>query len=224
MSRLFSDLATSSSRRFFSALTSAPGFISPAPAVITLGGNTPIAVQNLAVFRTPAPAILNFVSQSLSAPVVLSPIPAALSLAGQIPARALILTISPALPAPIENPPAPLIPTLITIWTASPAAAQFTLQTLEQNVTQGGNIGFVSPAPAQVSLGTQAYTLLLGSEIGVGQVSLAGLVPDLHISLTIEPEVGAVAFNPLISRLSLPFGWVDDDPVPVSTWITDAAA
>lgn len=224
MSRLYGDQLQSAGRRFYFALDGAPGIITPAPAVLTLNGRQPIAVEPLTVFRTPAPATLTLGGLFLGAVTVLTPAPAALSESGKIPSLVTQRTITPALPAPLETPPPAFVPTLITIWTTQPGVAQLSLQTLEINVTQGGNIGFVSPGAAQISLGTLPYSLLLGGVASLGQITVIGRAPTLLSELTIQPQVGQVSLGQLEPDLSLPFTWIDDDPAPAHTWITDAAA
>jgi hypothetical protein len=225
MTRLYSNQLQSAGRRYYFALDSAPGIVTPGVATLTLVGQQPIAVEPSTVFRTPATAILTLSGLQLASPSDLHPAQSALSVVGQIPTLVTSLTITPAVPAPdyVDLPDNP--PTLITIMTVSPAPAALTLLTLEQNVTQGGNIGFVSPAPASLSLGTLQYTLLLlSTPVGVGQLSVVGLVPTLLHELTIEPEVGQVSIGGHAPELSLPFRWIDDEPAPTSPWITDAAA
>jgi hypothetical protein len=224
MARLYGSLI-SSGRRFYFGLDSVPSIVTPGVATLTLFGREPAAAQNLTVFRTPATAVLTLQGQSLASPTVLTPAPAALSTVGQIPGEVREITISPALPAPVYETPISYAPTLLTIWTTQPATALLTLQTLEQNVTQGGNIGFVSPGRATLTLGTQQFTLLLlAGEVGVGSLSVVGLAPTLTHELTIFPEVGVLTTSQIGPSLSRPFLWVDDDPAPPSTWITDAAA
>lgn len=225
MTRLYSDQLQASGRRFYFALDSAPGIVTPAPAVLTLVGREPIAVEQSTVFRTPTTAILTLSGLSLGSPGDIRPAQSALSIAGQIPTLVTSLTITPAVPAPVYTDPPDNPPTLITIMTVSPAPAALTLLTLEQNVTQGGNIGFVSPTPAALSLQTRQYTLLLlAGGAGVGQLSVIGHAPTLLHGLTIEPEVGQLTIGGHAPALALPFTWVDDDPAPTSPWITDAAA
>lgn len=224
MARLYGSLLSSGSRFYF-GLDSIPSIVTPGVATLTLFGREPSAAQNLTVFRTPATAVLTLNGLSLASPTVLSPATAALATVGQIPGEARERTISPALPAPTYGTPPDNAPTLLTIWTTQPATALLTLQTLEQNVTQGGNIGFVSPGRATLTLGTQQFTLLLLSGgAGVGSLSVVGLAPTLTHELTIFPDVGVLTTSQIGPTLSRPFLWVDDDPVPPSTWITDAAA
>lgn len=224
-SRVYSSLLQSAGRRFYFALDAAPGLVTPAPAVLTLNGLIPGAAQAVTVFRTPTPAALSMQGRSLTAPVVLTPITAALGMAGQIPARQLIRTITPALAAAVENPPVAFGPTLITIWNAQPGVAQLSLQTLTINITQGGNIGFISPGVAQVSLQTRQFSLLLlAGSVGVGALRVAGFAPTLGYELTITPDVGQAVLSGLTPDMSHPFIWVDDGPAPTASWITDAAA
>ena len=222
--RLYGDQLQSSGRRFFSALDGAPGIITPDPAVLTLNGRQPIAVEPLTVFRTPATAVLTLSGLGFSAQSLLSPATAALSYGGLVPDEVRQLTISPALPAPLQSPPAQLIPTLITVWTTAPATAQLTLNVLEQNVTQGGNIGFVSPGVGLVSLSGLAHTILLGGIPDTGALSVQGLAPTLVGTTIVTPDVGLLSMQELSPALALPFVWIDDDPAPTRTWITDAAA
>ena len=224
MSRLYSDQLQSTGRRFYFALDGAPGIITPATASLSMLGQVPVAVEPSTVFRTPTPALLTLQGALLGASVVLTPTTGSLSTVGQIPSDVRSLTISPALPAPAETPPSPFSPTLITIWTTEPATGLITIQSLELNVTQGGNIGFVSPAQASVSLGTQPFTLLLGGVIGAGSISVVGLAPSLTHELTISPDVGALTIPEMLPTLALPFRWIDDDPAATSPWITDVAA
>lgn len=223
MSRLYSDQLQASGRRYYFSLDSAPGIITPAPAVLTLFGRDPAAAQQVTVFRTPSPATLTLNGFAIGPPVVLTPAPAVLGVVGQVPSEGRGLTITPALPEPVETPPNQFVPTLITIWTTNPGVGQITLRALEQSVTQGGNIGFVSPAPAQLSIGALAFTLLYG-EAGLGALSLVGLVPALLSTTIVTPGIGSASLTQAAPILSLPFRWVDDDPAPPSPWITDAAA
>lgn len=225
MARLYGNLLKSAGQRYYYGLDSVPGIVSPSVATLTLQGRDPSAAQNIEVFRTPATAILTLVGQSLASPTILVPAQAVLSTVGQIPAEVRELTISPALPAPVYDPPADLAPTLITIWTTQPTTGLVRLLTLEQNVTQGGNIGFVSPATGQVSLGTLQYTLLLlAGGAGVGSLVVNGLAPTLSHELTVTPDVGLIVTSGGEAVLTLPFIWVDDERQPPTTWITDAAA
>lgn len=225
MSRLFSSQQPSAGQRFYFALDSAPGFVVPGVATLTLGGQVPAAAQPTTVFRTPTPATLTIGGLAAAAPVALSPAPAALNYVGQVPARQLIRTITPALAPPDYGTPPDNAPTLITIWTTLPGVGLLTLQALPLNLTQGGNIGFVSPTPAQLSLGTLPYSLLLlAGGAGVGTLSIIGLAPTVKPERTIMPDVGVVSIAELFPTFVLPFTWVDDDPAPTSSWITDAAA
>jgi len=222
--QLWSDLLIGSGQ-LWSDQDSAPGIISPTTGVVTLFGRDPIAAQNIQVFRTPATALLTLNGLSLNAPITLTPATAALAYGGQIPARELIRTISPALPAAVQNPPAAFVPTIITVWTTQPGVGSVVLQTLEINVTQGGNIGFVSPTTALVTLQTRQYSLLLlAGGAGVGALQINGLAPTIRRELTISPSSGALSMSLLAPDLSRPFTWVDDNPAPALSWITDAAA
>lgn len=221
--RLWSDISPSSGRRFWSDLDSAPGVVSPGTALVTINGNAPIVNQPTTVFRTPATAVITVQGLAPQAPVVLSPAAAVITAVGQIPVEILSRTIIPAVPAPQYSIPQDTIPTLITIMTVSPAPAVVTISSLTFNLTQGGNIGFVSPAPALVTLQTLQFTLLYGV-VGVGQINVIGHAPTIRLELTIIPDVGQIIAGNTPPTLTLPFLWVDDDPVPPTTWINDRAA
>jgi hypothetical protein len=225
MSRLYGDLIQSSGKRFYFALDSAPGIISPGVSALVLNGKVPIAVEPLTVFRSPSPAALGIGGLTPGAPIVVSPSPAALGYVGQIPSRQLIRIITNALAAAIESPPTSYAPTLIPIWTTNPGVGQVRLQTLEINITEGGNIGFVSPAAAQLMLGTLPYTLLvLGAGAGLGQLQILGLAPSVTGATIVTPNLAQLLTLGNDPSLSLPFTWIDDDPALTRTWITDVAA
>lgn len=225
MARLYSDQLQSSGRRYFFALDGAPGIVTPSPAALTLNGRQPIAVEPQTVFRTPATAVVTLSGLSFAAPTTVLPGLATLSTVGQIPGEQRILTISPALPSPLENPPAAFGPTLITIWATQPGVGLVRLQSIELNVTEGGNIGFLSPGRATLTLQSNAFSLLLLSGgVQAGLIAVNGLAPTLLHTLAITPEVGLVTMRGAAANLGLPFGWVDDDPALVTSWITDAAA
>jgi hypothetical protein len=223
MNRLYSDQLQGSGRRYYFALDSAPGIVTPATAVLSMVGRIPAAAEPTTVFRSPDPAVLTLSGLQVRSPSLLSPATAALAYIGNVPVEVRSLTITPALPPPIENPPDAFVPTLITIWHAQPATAMLTLQALEQNVTEGGNIGFVSPAPAQLTLSTLEYTILFG-EAGAGTLTVVGLVPEILTEFTISPDPAMLAFGQLEPSIHIPFQWIDDAPAPAATWITDAAA
>lgn len=224
MTRLYGDQLQAAGRRYYFSLEGAPGVVTPAPAVLTLFGRAPSAAEPTTVFRTPATAVLTLSGLLPRSPSLLIPDTAALGYVGQIPVEVRSLTITPALAPPIEDPPDEFVPTLITIWTAQPAPAVITLQALEQNVTQGGNIGFVSPTAAQIVLSPPEFTLLFGSAAEVGLLTCVGLVPTIQTELTISPEPAMLTCGQLEPTIEIPFQWIDDPPAPPVTWITDAAA
>jgi hypothetical protein len=66
--------------------------------------------------------------------------------------------------------------------------------------------------------------LLLAGGVQPGLLTVVGHAPTLAKELTITPDAGQVVMQGQEPRLTLPFIWVDDDPAPASTWITDRAA
>jgi hypothetical protein len=219
MPRLYSALLDGSGRRYYFGLDSAPGGITPTTALVTLTGRFPDIFQQATVFRTPAPALITINGLSFSSGPILTPAQATLTLAGLIPDLLKQIVISPALPTPDYNSLQSTVPTILFINTITPSPALLSLQSLEQNVTQGGNIGFLNPITAQLSLQTRQYTLLFG-DVGLGQLTLNGLVPTLHLTATLEPEPAALTFAGLAPDIEEPFTWVDVDPPPPVSWTT----
>lgn len=221
--KLFDDLLDGLSRRYFGTLESAPGSISPATAIITLSGRTPIAVQPEVVFRTPATLTLTLNGLSLAAPVVLSPAPAALAYGGLLPSTTIRwLIVSPSLPQ-LESPEADFSPTLLLQMTVTPDTAALSWQARQQAVTQGGNIGFVFPDRALLTL-TGLQQNFVFDVVGVAPLSLIGYAPEIIATeLTLYPDVATLGFSQTPPALTLPFVWVDADPSPPLVWVSSAA-
>lgn len=221
MAKLYSDLLDGSGRRYYSSLASAPGGISPAPALLTLSGLQAGIFEQSTVFRSPVTATLALIGQSLASPANLTPATATLSASGQVPGRHTTLVITNSLPPDYTDLPSNA-PTILFINTISPAPAQLSLQSIEINVSQGGNIGFLTPGVGYVSLETQSLNLtLIFVEVGVGAISLGGLPPALLTTGAARPdEVGGVIISGLAPTLERGFVWIDADPPPALTWTT----
>lgn len=224
MARLWSDLLRSSGNRYWFALDSAPGIVVPGVGSITLNGNAPAVSDQSQVFRTPATAALTLFGQSLSSPTLLTPATAALSSVGQIPAEQRIKVVSPALPAPDYGTPADNPPTLQTIMLVQPGKADLQIQVLAQNVTQGGNIGFIAPGVASLTL--NGYQVTLPREPGLGFLQVIGLTPtlDANALAIVEPITGYLTTTDLAPDVSVPFVWTDDTRQSGTTWIDDPRA
>jgi hypothetical protein len=222
MTRLYSDLQDSASRRYYFGLNSAPGGITnAAPAALTLFGRTAIIQEQLSVFRTPTPATLTIAGLSLTSPALLIPAQAALSLAGQVPALATLQIITNA-PTVDYTDLAENAPTAITIMTVAPGRALLTLNYPALNVTQGGNIGFLSPGVASLTLLPLAANL--PREIGVAAMTVIGYPATLIGAGTINAGVGVLTIQASASVSSVPFTWVDDDRTPATAWLEDPPA
>lgn len=219
MPRLYSNLQDGSSRRYYFGLDSAPGGITPQPGLITFAGLFQDIFQQATVFRTPAPALLTINGLSFASGPILTPAPAALTLAGLIPTEQRLQVITPATPTPDYAELQSTAPTILFINTITPSPALLTIQSLEKNVHQGGNIGFLNPITAQLTLQTQQYALIF-FQVSTGQVTFDGRVPTLHTTLVVEPEVGLVNFVGNEVQLDLPFIWIDVDAPPALTWTT----
>lgn len=217
--RLYSDLLDGSARRYYFELDSAPGGITnAAPALLTLNGRS-IAIQELSeAFRTPATATLTLVNGLVVAEPHLIPAPAALAYQGQIPGLLTLQVITNALPPDYTDLP-DNAPTILFIATITPAPAALSMASLVHNITQGGNILEISVGIATLTL--SGYVPNLPRFAEVGSVTVNGRTATLLTELAISPGTGSLAVGGLEAILSLPFIWIDDDPVTPTTWIDD---
>lgn len=223
MARLFSDLLDGSGRRFYFGLNSAPGGITnSAPAMLTINGTVASIQEQATVFRTPATAVLNLIGLSSAAEPHLQPAPAALAMFATAPSLLTLRVITNALP-PDYTDPQDNLPTIIYIATISPAPAALQMQSLEHHVTQGGNIGFVSPSRGLLTL--QGFGANFPRQTAdAAQLALAGLAPTLRTEIRVTPDPAQLVASELNATLALPFVWVDEDPVAPSIWIDDPRA
>jgi hypothetical protein len=218
MARLYSDLRDGSGRRYYYALTSAPGGIQPAQTTLTITGYAPTIFEQVSVSRTPTPATITINGRALSSDVFISPAAAALSTVGQIPGEYRTLIVTNTI-TPDYTEPQDLTPTVLFINTVSPTPAQITLTYPQPNVTQGGNIGFVSPTTGTVTLQGRTPTLIFHG-IELGALTVQGLVPSLYTELTIEVGLGIVTINGQQVTRNTPFQWIDVDAPPGLIWTT----
>ncbi len=223
MPRLYSDLLDGTNRRYYFGLNAAPGGITNAtPAMLTISGGLIVVQEQATVFRTPAPAALTLNGLSVGAEPRLQPAPAVLSMVGQIPAEERMATITNALPPDYGVLP-DNSPQILFINTISPTTAALQLQVRDPNVTQGGNIGFVSPAKATLTLAGYAANIpfFAGS---TGQLSIAGLLATLHTTTIVSPEPATLQAEGLAQALGLPFRWVDEAPASEPVWLDETSA
>ncbi len=222
MARLYSDLIDGTGRRYYFGLSSAPGGITnSAPALITFAYSAPTIQEQSTVFRNPATAMLTLFGYSPPAGVILQPALAALSMGGQIPGLAKLQVITNALPPDYTALP-DNTPVILYIATQTPAQAALTINYLQPNVTQGGNIGFVSPGRASLTL--FGYVANLPRFAEVGTITIDGLVATLSTELIISPDPASLVADGLAASLGSPFVWVDDLPAIPPTWIDDPRA
>lgn len=222
--RLFSDLKDSAGRRYFFDLDSSPGVLLPGVATLTLRGNVPLYPGT--VFRTPATAALTLNGLPFVPDVILSPATAALASANSTVGQlGLHLTIRPSLESPLENPPAPFAPTILFINTITPAPAALSVIGYNHSLSEGGNIGFLRPPLAALTLTGYQYTRVIppappeeGVDGQLGTATLEGLAPSLVTQVRIEPDVGSVAVGALVPVADKGFIWIDDDPAPPLSW------
>lgn len=224
MSDLFDDLIDGSGRDYFFALDSAAGGLTPGVGSIQVTGLPVTIFQQIGVFRTPATAVLTISGQSLSQAVPLSPAPAVLSLVGQISGQLREKIITLPMPDPVYDIPAALVPTILFINTITPTTGSLTLNSLTLNVSQGGDIGFVSPGVGALSFAYGEVTLIF-HPVELGSLALVGHAPSLLTELVIggdeeEMSVGSLTIQGLAPTLSLPFQWIDVEPPPALSWTT----
>lgn len=223
MARLFSDLLDGTGRRFYFGLNSAPGGITnAAPAILTIGGRVASIQEQATVFRTPATAMLTLIGLSTAAEPRLQPAPASLAMFATAPSLLTMRVITNALPPDYTDLP-DLLPTIVYIQTISPAPAVLTINSLEHNITQGGNIGFVSPGRALLTLAGFGANFPRESA-GLALLTVTGYAPTTQTEIRITPDPAQLVASGLAGRLDLPFVWVDEDPVPPSIWIDDPRA
>jgi hypothetical protein len=220
MARLYSDLLSGSARRYYFGLNSAPGGVSPAPAVLTLSGRGVEIFQNVTVFRNPATAVLTLNGTQVSTDVILRPAQAALSALGQIPGELRQLVITPAIPTPDYADLQSTAPTILFINTISPTTGLIRLQSLELNATPGGNIAYITPITGLLTLQSTGNVTLIFIDIGVGLATLIGHAPTLLTQLVVQPEVASITVNGQQVGVQAPFTWIDVDAPPPLTWTT----
>lgn len=221
MSDLFDDLQDGNGRDYFYALESAPGSITPLLAELSVVGRSPTIFEQSTVFRSPATAVVTINGKSAASDAILIPITASLSVGGLTPDEYRSLTITPAIPTPDYGELQSTAPSVLFINTVTPAPAVVTLQSLELNVTEGGNIAFVSPGVGAIRVQNQALSLtLVFFETGVGAASISGHAPTLVTAGLIQPQVGQVNVSALLAGIERPFGWIDVDPPSTTVWTT----
>lgn len=215
--RVWGSLSPSAGRRYWSDLSTAPGIVSPTLATLTIGQLPPVVFQTSQVFRTPSTALLTIAGLMPSSQLAISPAKAQLNYGGLIPVEVRSLTITPATPLPDYSTVNDLTPTIIYVQTVSPTSAQLALATLTQNVTQGGNIGFINPSVGLVSMVGQIPNFVF-HEIINGVVTIQGLAPTILTERTITPDVGSLSSQGNAPAIETAFIWVDVISPPPLTW------
>lgn len=222
MADLFSDLQDGSGRDYFFALESAPGGLTPIRLTLTVEGFAPTIFDQVTVFRSPATATITINGLAFAPDYIVTPAPAALAQVGQIPneLRQIIVTNSSP-PDYAEAPSNP--PTIAFINTVSPSPGLVVMTSLELNTTPGGNIGFVRPGVGSATLQTLPLSLIF-LEADIGTIYVNGLVPALTTELI---HLAGIPVDDVPARvvghaptLVVPFGWIDVDPQPPTTWTT----
>jgi hypothetical protein len=220
MTRLFSDLQDPTPERYFYSLATAPGGTHVDRAVLTINGLAPTVFEQVEVTRNPATATLTLNGQQLRSEVILAPAQAALSIVGQIPGEARELVVTNTLP-PYYDAEQDLTPTVLILEYRTPAQAALSINYPQPNVTQGGNIGFISLGVGTLTLSGLAPTVIF-SQIGTGALSVQGLAPTLGLQLVTEIGLGSITINGNELSVDLPFQWIDVDPPPSVTWTSAA--
>lgn len=224
MSDLFTDLVDGDGRDYFFSLESAPGGLTPAKATLTVQGHAPSIFEQTTVFRSPAPAVLTINGLAFAPEFAVSPAVGVLTLNGQVPDEYREKIITLPMPEPSYDIQEALIPTILFINTITPQTGLIQLSSLTLNVTAGGDIGFVSPGVGALNLAYGPVTLITNF-VEVGQLSLVGHAPTLLTEMTLGTdedafEPGSLTIIGLAPTLQVPFGWIDVDPQPPTTWTT----
>lgn len=219
MAQLFSDLIDGSGRRYFFSLKTAPGGVSPNnPAAISVNGFAPTIFVQTQVFRTPAPAVITLQYPPQQVRVPMQPPTAVITPTATVANLLKQLTISPAVNADYNDPPSNA-PTILFIQTIVPAPALINITALELNLSQGGDIGFISPLAGRIDLLGRVPTTIF-FEAAPGIVLVTGHEPTLVTSLTIEPEAGQINVLTLTPKFDIGFVWIDVEPPPPLLWTT----
>lgn len=218
MARVFSDLRNGSGQRYFYSLATAPGGTNAGAGTLTISGLAPTVFQQVEVFRNPGVATLTINGRSLISDVIIAPTTAVLSLVGQIPGEYRSLVVTNDMPLDYTDLPS-IPPTVLFIDSKTPAPALLTLESRAVNVTQGGDIAFISPGVGSLAIQGQAPVVIF-LEAGVGLLSIQGLIPTIYSELTVEIEVGSLAINGQLVTKEQPFQWIDVDPPPTVSWTT----
>jgi hypothetical protein len=231
--RLFSDLLSGGGQRYFYDLEGSPGVVAPGVGSITLNGQE-VQYPGIA-FRTPATLTLTLNGRQVNPDVALQPATAALSFTNSVVGLQTIRLVAPTLPSPVENPDNVFVPTLIQIFHREPAVGVVIMSGLAPSLSEGGNIGFRSPATADLLLIGYQYLRNIPPVDGQATpLTLAGLEPGLITELLVTPGVGAMYFGtqsafpdgedpppatpPPPPTVDKGFVWIDDDPAPPLTW------
>jgi hypothetical protein len=222
MPRAYFNLERAAGQRYYYGLDVAPGGITNSePARITLTSGANNIQELIEVFRTPATVTI-----TLSAPLAtiqprLTPATATITLSGPIAVIGVHAVITPAIVMDYSTPP-DLLPTLITQMTLQPAPATVTLVAPLPNLTEGGDIRTITPPVGLITLSALAPNFPSPSDVGT--ITVIGLVPTLHTTLILEPEVGSLVVSGLLATFNTPFRWVDETPAVTPVWLDDPRA
>lgn len=221
MPRLYSDLIDGSSRRYYYGLSSPPGSLAPTAGLVTVVGLAPTIFEQVQVFRTPATAALTLGGLQAQSQTIAQPALAALAFAGRTATTATLKVITNDV-TPDYGAPQDTLPTVQTIMLLTPARASLTIVYQQPNVTQGGNIGFISPGVGVLTL--QGLAANFPFDAGMGAVNLVGLAPTLKCELVVTPDPGYLNVDGLAAITAVPFVWTDDERAATPVWIDVPAA
>jgi hypothetical protein len=214
--RLWSDIKDGSNRRYWYDLDGSPGVLTPGVATLTISGGEPQYPGS--VFRNPAQITLtvNGLQPRLDVPLI--PAQAALTFSNAVIGQLIITrTISPSLESPVESPPNDFVPTLHLIMTVAPTTGSIVMATSNHSLSQGGNIGFLTPTTAALTL-SQLSPLRVISNADPVALTIDGRAPALQLEVVLIPAVAALSFGMGAPTAQLGFIWIDDDPAPLLAW------
>lgn len=221
MARLYDDLLKATGQRYYYALDAVPGIVTPQVGTITLFGRTATMTEPATLSIIPVTGLISLVPLAATSPGQLVPAPVSILVQARAVTLETNITLYPTLPSPIEAAEPSYAPSLITEMTVSPGVGQISVQARQPGVSEGGNIAFVSPAQGIITISGLVPVFVYQPEVGT--ITCIGHAPTLTANSigTVEPDVGVIFLSGEAPEVSVPFGWVDDEPAQTTTWIDD---
>lgn len=221
MARLYGDLLYNTGQRFYYALNSVPGLVTPGVGTITLFGRTATLTEPATLSIIPVTGTVTLVPLAPASPGQLVPTPVVISVQARQPSLAANITVYPTLTSPVEAAEPSYAPTLLTEMTVAPGSGQISVQARQPSANEGGDIAFISPASGVITLSGGSPIFVYQPEVGT--IICIGHAPTLDANAvgTVTPDAGVIILAGGETTVAVPFGWIDDDPAPTTTWTND---